>query len=79
MIADEIVEKFYPGSTSKLHGELFPEAAKRDRLNAELLHFGFSDLWPDEHVAAGLNRRRKSCMSAAEEAIIDRFLATYRP
>jgi hypothetical protein len=74
MITDEIIEKLYPGSTSK-----FPAEAKRDRLNAELLHFGFRDLCPDEDAAAALNSMRKSCMSAAEAAIIDRLLTTYCP
>jgi hypothetical protein len=77
MITDEIVEKFYPGSTSKRYVELFPQAARRERLNAELLHFGFSDLWPDEDVVTGLERRRGSCMDAADGGIIDRLLATY--
>jgi hypothetical protein len=75
MIADEIVEKFFPGSTS--NRELFPVAAKRDRLNAELLHFGFADLWPDDDIVAALNSMRRSCMSAAEEAILVRLVAEY--
>jgi hypothetical protein len=77
MITDEIVEKFYPGSTSKRHRELFPKAAKHDQLNAALLHFGFCDLLPGEDATAALNAMRKSCMSAAEEAILDRVLVTY--
>jgi hypothetical protein len=77
MIADDIVEKFYPGSTSKFHRALFPEAAKRDRLNAALMHFGFRDLLPDEDVTVALNALRKSCMSAEQEAIIIRLLAQW--